>query len=258
MKFGERKEHEAGCSAKPTVCKYAPIGCVWKGTVASLVEHKKECEVRKMSAKKILKLVTAAKEANTFSKGDRGGKKVLELLSSRVRDIAIRDVLLEKDEQGSEVCSNTFMALGYAWEVVLEKNSKGNAVLCMRMVSSLRRKLRVTFFILRGPFVESNIPPSVHTVDFKRLARGNHHSHQCVLPVDEDTSEALLDLQSLHLRIGFVDRSRGVSRWFSNQTYVEDEEDDDSTGSDQDSYYSSFDEEHDHDDDSSDCSFTIL
>lgn len=222
LPFGKLQEHtDRLCGFRPAVCKFKPIGCDWSGIFSKCADHESSCEIRKMSAKKILKLVTEREQKRKSTGGNKdmlkdGKEQITKLLSSRARDIVIRDVLLEKDDLCDEICSKTFMALGFAWEVVLTKDkATKRPSVNIRLVSSLRRKLNLTFFILKGPYVNFDIPPSVHSADFKKKDR--HQNCHCVLPTDEETSRQLLDQESLHLRIGFVDRSRGVSRWFSNQ-----------------------------------------
>ncbi len=46
---------------------------------------------------------------------------VCRLLSSRCKDIQMRDVVLERDSICEETCSKTFTALGLAWEVIMSK-----------------------------------------------------------------------------------------------------------------------------------------
>jgi hypothetical protein len=223
--FGKLKEHEENlCGFRKASCKFTRLGCEWTGIHANLAEHEKSCPIRGKNAKSILKLLQERDQkkkieetASIAASIDEGSVKVCKLLSSRAREIVIKDVVLERDEVCDEVCSKTFMALGFAWEVILtkEKVTKKPA-LNMRLISGLRRKLPVTFFILPGPFVELKIPPSIYSAEFRKR-RNHHNNHVCVLQVSEEVSKVLSDAETLHLRIGFLDRSRGISRWFSSQ-----------------------------------------
>jgi len=225
---GSKAQHEEECEYKVVLCKFHLLGCSWTGLKSQVAAHKKECSIKQMSPRRILKLVQEKEEAkkleaaNSRSNFEKGGRKVLDLLSARVHDIVVRDVLLEKDEICDEVCSKTFMALGLAWEVIMTKNPKNpnQAAVEIRMVSSLRKKLRVSFFIVKGPYVSFDIAPSVHNAEFDKddyhYTRDSAHSQLCPLNVDEETSRKLLEEESIHLRIGFVDRSRGISSRFSN------------------------------------------
>eukprot|EP00475_Leptophrys_vorax_P000680 TRINITY_DN10384_c0_g2_i1.p1 TRINITY_DN10384_c0_g2~~TRINITY_DN10384_c0_g2_i1.p1 ORF type:complete len:490 (-),score=129.06 TRINITY_DN10384_c0_g2_i1:1155-2624(-) len=236
--FGKLKEHvEKLCEYRPALCKYSILACNWRGIHRDLAEHEENCEIRNMKGKKLVKLM---KENDSKKKGEslkqmsaqEAQTKVVQLLSSRARDIVIRDVMLEKDDLCDVICSKTFMALGYAWEVILNRDrASKKPSLNIRMISMGRRKLKLTFFVLKGPYVELDIPPAIANAEFKkRSGQSVHQSCHCILQTDEDTSKRILEGETLHLRIGFVDQSRGVSRWFTNQNdeprdYSSDEDD---------------------------------
>lgn len=270
VSFGKLKSHmKEKCGLRKAVCKFALIGCDWTGVQSQLKDHEKECPIKSKSPKKILKIVKAMKAKELEDRqveldARKVESEIVKMMSSRVRDVVIRDVHLEKDEVCDEICSKTFMALGYAWEVLLEKEkATKKPAIKIRIVSSLRRKLPVSFFILPGPFMQMNVRPMLTHIDFK--PRSRHQDVVCVYSVDEETTKRLLETESLHIRIGFVDRSRGVSHWFSNvsQTPADSGESSEESNSDFDDpdedNDSDWDHFHDHDDDDmSDISITII
>jgi hypothetical protein len=225
LAFGKLKEHtEKICKFRPASCVYSILGCSWKGIHADLEEHENNCELKNMKGKKIVNLLKEREneskkkvETQRIAINQESQTKVVDLLSSRARDIVIRDVVLEKDELCDVICSKTFMALGYAWEVVLHRDrATKKPSINIRMVSMVRRKLSITFFVLKGPYVEFDIPPVIQSADFKKRSQSQQNCH-LVLDTDEETTKRIIEGEQLHLRIGFVDKSRGVSRFFTNQ-----------------------------------------
>eukprot|EP00455_Lapot_gusevi_P040898 TRINITY_DN4680_c0_g1_i10.p1 TRINITY_DN4680_c0_g1~~TRINITY_DN4680_c0_g1_i10.p1 ORF type:complete len:209 (-),score=26.56 TRINITY_DN4680_c0_g1_i10:37-663(-) len=145
-------------------------------------------------------------------------------LEKRCRNIVIKDILIERDEICQENSSKTFTAFGYAFQILLEKNDSEpkQSGLVIRLCDSVKHKMTLTVFILRGPQLQVPLVPSLHKVVFKRKTR---KSEFLPLPLTPREGDSLWDLQALHLRVGFVDMSRGrVSHDFTSQHVAESDE----------------------------------
>jgi len=266
------------CGFRRVVCKFEPLGCQWEGRFHQLQEHQKSCEVRNTSIKKLLKKVRerdgrkAAKEKQIRDQM-ASFSSVCNLLSSRCRDVIIRDVVIEKDQLSQEQCSKTFTALGVAWEAVLvekkamqcpgkhsvrrfqtchnsfdcdncnqsfnsgaimygcrtcnwdictdcyvEKriNDQQQIGFFLRVVSSIKKKLKLKIFVLKGPNMSEGLLAGA-TTQTTMFSRKTRHSDVLVLPFPEKEVLNILESDSVSLRVGFVDVSHGqIARGFTS------------------------------------------
>jgi hypothetical protein len=213
VEFASAVKHEKElCGYRQTSCKFQPLGCDWTGLAHKLPTHEKECEIRNKKPSKLLKRVlkrNAVKQVELKKVEDSASaqRDVCKLLSARCKEIAIRDVVLERDTLCEETCSKTFTALGLAWEAVLTKSTEPKLGIRLRIVSALKRKLQLQVFILSGANFEMELPATVHKLIYRRKTRV---SGVLELGVTPEQATALYERQeSINLRIGFVDQSRG-------------------------------------------------
>jgi len=217
-------------------------------------------------------------------------KTICELLSSYCGNICIRDVFIERDDICDEMCCKTFTAFGMLWEMVLvscktqsrrttrsssSRTSERNAErkdslnssgpnadsktqemkvgVRLRAVSTVKRKVRLRFFVLKGPSLDIEMQPTIHRVVFKRGK--SKESEICYLGFQPKDGPKVHELERLHLRVGLVDTRRRVSAEFSTDVPTRragDSQDLDDTDSDVSSLTSTEydDEEHSENDES--------
>jgi hypothetical protein len=72
------------CEYRPAVCKYEPLGCTWAGVVKDVKAHRKECEVKAMSAKELLVLVKKRDEVEVCARHAVGQQGLEFRFSHRV------------------------------------------------------------------------------------------------------------------------------------------------------------------------------
>lgn len=252
-KFSEVTKHEKEeCEYRHAQCKWEPLGCEWNGVHKDAESHAAECPIRTKSPKKLLKLVlkrNERKETEQRALEDlytRQGQ-VCQLLSGRCRDIVVRDIHIEPEPLRSEKCSKTFTAFGLPWEAVLapqpEDKKEGKegdpkdpprVGIFLRIVAPVKRKVVIKVFVLKGPSLLYDLTPSSYKIMFKRKKR---KSEVFYLPFEPSVVPLVLGLDTLNLRMGFVNVSNGhVRRGFTslNDGAGRSSEDDSSSESDYD------------------------
>lgn len=123
--YGKIKRHETEeCGMRTRTCKYHPIGCDWKGIHNNLRAHERICQLKNQRPKKILKFVLMRnKQREDEYARQRSAlatqEEICRLMTARCRDIAVRDVVIERDDICNTMCSKTFSAMGHVWEVFL-------------------------------------------------------------------------------------------------------------------------------------------
>lgn len=257
QKFSEAKKHETEeCKFRSAECKYHLLGCDWQGVQRDLAEHEDSCKIKSKSVSKLLKNVQKLDEDRKEKQKQNDDKQksqaeVCRLLSSRCRDVVVRDVHLENDSLLNTRCSKTFTAFGCAWEVVLVPKSSDQTEqvgFYLRIVSSVKRRKIIKLFVLKGSGLQDELPPSVHKLVFKRKKK---ESDVIVLPFDKDRIPLVLGMDTLHFRMGFVDITNGrLSRGFTSLNSGGGEPSDDETSSSETDGYDSHDQHshHHHDD----------
>lgn len=242
LPFGKIKEHEAeSCLHRIVLCKFEPVGCDWKGVKASLKEHQKTCAIKNKSAKNILKRVLDRENRLKVSERQKRAMvasqtKIAELLSSRCRDIAIRDVVVERDEICDDIASHVFRALGCSFSLVLRRkktprpSGEGEDVkvgLSLRLQFSKPHRLRLSVFLMKGPDSDLGFLPMIKTVNFTKKDR---ISELFELPLTEEQVKEMFEMGSLNVRVGLIDRRRGHARSFtsSNPAMIESDASDES------------------------------
>ena len=290
LPFSKLKAHEnEHCGQRIVSCQFQPIGCDWKGVKVSLDEHQASCPVRGLGAEDILKRVEDREKRLKVTEKHQRSKvavqtKIAELLSSRCRDICIRDVVVERDEIVNDISSRPFRALGTIFELVLRRrkynaspspspeaaevpvtsttaaaassSSSGAAAgsssstpadssskkesqkskigLSLRLQSLKPHRMRLIAFLMKGPDSDIAFSPIIQMVKFTKKCRD---SEMFELPLDEEQVKEMFDMGSLNVRVGLVDRRRGIARNFaSSSTSMDaDSSDDSSSGDDMDS-----------------------
>eukprot|EP00474_Spongospora_subterranea_P009481 CRZ09939.1 hypothetical protein [Spongospora subterranea] len=273
LAFGKVRAHASElCPFRIAHCKFAPLGCDWKDYNSKLKAHQRECTLRQKSAKSILKRVleraTCQKQEERRKRAEVVSQiKIAELLSSRCRDILIREVVIERDTICEVISSKPFKAFGATLSLELDMKPKktapssGDAAaapvastsssavpvdsstptapaatvtaessaptlsspasseqsvsLFLTQRSRRSQRMRMTAFLLKGPDSEiPNFTPVIVPVQFTRTKRT---SDPFPLPLTAAEAKDMFEMGSLTVRIGLVDRRRGVSRSFSSE-----------------------------------------
>jgi len=118
----------------------------------------------------------------------------------------------------------------------------------LRIVAPVKRKVVIKVFVLKGPSLLYDLTPSSYKIMFKRKKR---KSEVFYLPFEPSIVPLVLGLDTLNLRMGFVNVSNGrVRRGFTslNDGAGRSSEDDSSSESD---YDDAHEDEEDIDDDES-------
>eukprot|EP00808_Paulinella_micropora_P009501 g29655.t1 len=217
--FKEARTHaQTACTFRSAICKYQPIGCNWEGIHEAKRPHEKKCRTREQPVKVLLQNVqernAQREKAQSQAKNAmQAHSEVSAFFSRRARDIAIRDVVIERDNISNEMCSKTFSLLGLLWEAVLKApgESPNTADIFLRVVCSVKRKIHIGVLILPGPDLASvmTLLPSSHTCLFRRHCRKIRNSGDFRLPLQPEQAEQLHKLDSINLRIAMEDISRG-------------------------------------------------
>jgi len=201
--------------------------------------------------------------------------RIAELLSSRCRDIIIKEVVIERDSICDVIASKPFKAFGATMCLELETGSPPSSSaqasdptapvtsfndttacannnpaptttttnektvgLVLTQRSRRGKRMRLTAFLLKGPDSEiANFTPVILPVQFSRSKRV---SDMFPLPLTQSQAKDMFEMGSLTVRIGLIDRRRGVSRAFSNDASARGGDD-----NDDDSYSSSSDDDDD-------------
>jgi len=263
-KFSEVSKHEKEeCDYRPAQCKWEALGCEWKGVHKDAEAHGTSCPIRSKSPKKLLKLVLKRNERKELEQRvlqdvyTRQGQ-VCQLLSGRCCDMVVRDVHIEPDPLRNEKCSKTFTAFKLPWEAVLapqpteaekkegkdgEPKEPPRVGIFLRIQGPVKRKVVIKVFVLKGPSLLYDLTPSSYKIMFKRKKR---KSEVFYLPFDPAVVPLVLGLDTLNLRMGFVNVSDGrVRRGFTslNDGAGRSSEDESSSESD----YDGADEDRDYD-----------
>jgi len=229
-KFSEVAKHEKEeCPFRPAQCKWEPLGCEWTGYFKDAENHVISCPIRTKSPKKLLKLVLKRQERKEQEQRalqdlyTRQGQ-VCSLLSGRCCDLVVRDVHIEPDPLRNDKCSKTFTAFGIPWEAVLapqpsegekKEGKEGEAKeppkvgIFLRIVAPVKRRVVIKVFVLKGPSLLYDLIPSSYKIMFKRKKR---KSEVFYLPFDPAVVPQVLELDTLNLRMGFVNVSTGRPR----------------------------------------------
>jgi len=234
-KFSELTKHEKEeCEYRPAQCKWEPLGCEWRGVHKEAETHAANCSIPTKSAKKLLKSVLRRNERKELEQKalqdmyTRQGQ-VCQLLSGRCRDVVVRDVHIEPDPLHNMKCSKTFTAFGLPWEAVLApppaetENKEGKQTdpkepprvgIFLRIVAPVKRRVVIKVFVLKGPSLLYDLTPSSYKIMFRRKKR---KSEVFYLPFEQSIVPLVLGLDTLNLRMGFVNVSNGrVRRGFTS------------------------------------------
>eukprot|EP00124_Ichthyophonus_hoferi_P002681 Ihof_evm6s193 gene=Ihof_evmTU6s193 len=227
------------CPFRPSKCQYYRIGCDWSGVYSDLTKHESACKFSSMSGEDILPLVVwreAQEEAERQKEKEIQAidKNVVDILSSRCRNIEVRDVRLSLDEIVNDTSSTPFKCLGETWIATLrqrkaegkgEKNigmrKDGQTVERVGLRLSRQRgrrgnypRLRLNVTVLKGPSHPIDLPPSVHSLVFEK---GDRRSAYIPLPVEGSQANQLSSCHNIHLRLVFVDARNGLNREFTSE-----------------------------------------
>ncbi|CEO98410.1 TRAF-type domain-containing protein [Plasmodiophora brassicae] len=91
---------------------------------------------------------------------------------------------------------------------------KSSVGLVLTQRSRRVKRMRMSVFLMKGPDSEMTFAPVVQNVHFTRSKR---NSEKFPLPLTAQAARDLFEMGSLTLRIGMVDRRRGLSRSFSSE-----------------------------------------
>uniref|UniRef100_A0A182Y4S0 Uncharacterized protein n=1 Tax=Anopheles stephensi TaxID=30069 RepID=A0A182Y4S0_ANOST len=197
------------CEDRPTDCKYARIGCQWRGPIHEVTSHEGNCaHPRKSGADVMVALqahdVKAAEDKKLFL-------TLIDLLS--YEKIIFNDLQLKPyrtDEYVHRLYYETsrFSAFNHQWVVkaIINKSQRDPHESCERDItyqlilkSKTTSPLPMHFFVLRGPFSDIKVDTQIYKHDF---ADTETESPFKLLPLP-DTAECnrLLAAKAINFRL---------------------------------------------------------
>jgi hypothetical protein len=218
VRYSELNNHIRNeCGMRKVVCKHYLINCDWSGRANQAFQHESNCEYRVNES--TLSRVKARHEQviNEQKKQQHTTNTqvyVTKMLQKRVRDITLRDIVIERCNLTNYMVTKVFKAVGIAWEVYLDiPKSKSNGELQgevrmhLKIVSKLKRRTTIELFVLGGPTLDiGDFAPALRRVIFKPHVK---ESEPFPLALTAEQAKSICCRDSVHLRIGFLDVSRG-------------------------------------------------
>jgi len=244
------------CPHRPATCNWYLVGCDWLGTASQQRLHSKQCSYRDRPARKCIRQIEQRIKALqdqhlAFKQLADSQLHTCRMLSKRCRDLTVRDVIIEREAafEPPLMVSKVFKAIGLQWEVYLAPPtpllSTANATaseehmqydtstvrINLKVVGNLSQKTTVEVFLLAGPALsEYSIPPTLRHIVFRKRVL---QSEQFTLPFTPEQAAMIHRMDSVNLRIGFLDVSAGRVR-SSFTTINRTNGDSDGSGSDDD------------------------
>lgn len=202
------------CDYRLIKCKYYDLGCDWYDNTLKYEQHIKNCNIRNMSSDELLTHVHSRQQEyeNKLQQLHKSYETTLSLcnmLRKRCRWMEIKDIWIENDEFYNNIkCSKIFKCLGYTWEACIsnDTNDQQQIKLYFKLHSNIKHKLMIEVFVLNGNNIEYNINPVLRRFVFRRNIK---ICEPFILPWNNQQAEFIHNLDSIHLRIGFLDVSAG-------------------------------------------------
>ena len=246
------------CRYRHACCKYAVLGCKWEGLHAQLGRHEAKCKRGSLPGSKLLKKAkkhaeaAEARHAAELAEARRSDR-IVGALSGRCTDAAFVDLTLHTTSQHEHVADTpahlaaaTFHALGLKWKLYTlctrappPGDADADPIAKYSVVVQLKepttKDVPVDFFVLRSPATDPRLQPACASHTFHR--RGSRHREGGDAPqVGRDANDpltiaagpladALSQGETLHLRLGMVDRTPGrAARAFLGQRWGDGDE----------------------------------
>eukprot|EP01134_Creolimax_fragrantissima_P005657 CFRG5657T1 len=231
--LGKITEHSSMmCPFRLVKCKYGKIGCDWDGVAKNLSDHEGQCAISVLPGSELLAVVEKKEKDELKAKEEKSHhidrqSEIVNLLSSKCRNMTIKDVRLEKDDMVQDICCTPFHAIKQRWIIKLAFKGSPNppksdephvdysvGVRLYRNGNITNRgKSKVAFAILPGPSLAVPLAPCVFTHTFSK-----HERSSAVFPLPFSSTEAkrFVACSQIHLRIVFIDQRRGLNRSFTS------------------------------------------
>ncbi|KNC77578.1 hypothetical protein SARC_09960 [Sphaeroforma arctica JP610] len=243
--LGRIRDHtENTCEYRTVSCKFSPIGCDWTGIAKDLGEHEAGCVISVLPGSELLEIAEKQRErkaqAQTNAKSvQQKESEIIALLSSKCRNISIKDVRLEKDDMVQDICCTPFKAVKQRWIIKLASKLlpatgeplKANATAAekaahektreykvgIRIVRSgriaHRGRTKMSFALMAGPSLAVSLSPMLLTHTFSNQDRSTPVFE---LPLSSDEAKRFVACHQIHLRMIFFDQRAGLNREFTS------------------------------------------
>ncbi|XP_076448754.1 zinc finger TRAF-type-containing protein 1-B-like [Babylonia areolata] len=199
------------CPERPMACRYARIGCRWKGPHQALAEHESSCILPSKNGVEIMDALEAldmrqAEEQKLY-------KTIFSLLS--FEKITFNDLQLKPYRTDDFITqlfyeSSRFTTFGYQWSVRAtlnsgeSKNPSHSIRRSMQYQLSLKSNapanpIRLHFLILKGPYGEMRINPIIYEHEFSGKEPDSGFKE---LPlIDSTECNKILAMKTINLRV---------------------------------------------------------
>lgn len=204
------EHHETNeCEERPTDCKYAVIGCQWKGPIHEVSQHETFCAHPKKSGADVMQSLVERDAINLEEK--KRFNTLIDLLS--YEKIIFNDLQLKPyrtDEFLHKLFYETsrFSAFNHQWVVkAIINNSQSNPHQCSEreltyqliLKSKTTYPLAMHYFVLQGPFSDMKVNISIYKHDF---TDSENESVFNILPLpDSSECNRLLALKTINFRL---------------------------------------------------------
>ncbi|KAL1498831.1 hypothetical protein AB1Y20_014133 [Prymnesium parvum] len=225
---GLSRHVESECPLRRRACKYAPLGCKWRGVAAEFCAHVDGCKRAEQPGWKLLKKVsdaaqeTARKHEASLADALRY-RKVVDALSSRCKNVNILHLTLHRCSSSEHVAGRpahlmtaTFHAVGCRFKLYTVNESSAQRYLAVLRLCDSRLPLPVDLFLLGAPGSPAiPLAPVTHRHTF---AAARAKATEPLLLAEGSAADALGEAETLQLRLGVVDRRSGrLSGGFQGQ-----------------------------------------
>lgn len=207
------------CAYRRVACKYSPLGCKWEGVAGELAAHEDRCKKAEAPGWKLLKRVVEREAAQRSAHAAaltaaREGQRVVEMLSSRCKNVEFTNVVLHRCSAHEHVAgrpahcvSATFHALGFRWKLYTLSEHTERRFSAVLQLRESRAPLRTDAFILPGHVMPEGVQLRIGTL--ARTFDSRHKTSEPVLLAEGGAAEQLDALESVTLRVGLIDRRAG-------------------------------------------------
>jgi len=229
LPFGQLEQHlKEHCKFRRWECKYRTLGCSWTGVYHERKKHKANCKIRNLGmSRKHLNLLnegamrTAKAKKEALEKTSVRNALVIKLLSSRARNVVVRDITIALDDRSDRMISGEWQACRSYWIATMEaiSNPHDSQIGIRFEMAHHRKQQNLQMIVLPGPQFGISFPPVVFKAKFKP---GNFKSPLFVLPISkEDAKRLTVSKEPINVRCIFINVNQGMDPEFSSDTRFE-------------------------------------
>lgn len=211
------------CDYRIVKCKYELLGCKWNDIPLLYKQHIKQCAIKSQPIKQLLHNVTELHaQYNELQQQQlrsyESQVQLSKILRKRCRNMEIRDILVERDGLDNNIrCSKIFKCIGLAWEVYITTQShnkpqnKNNHTIDtikihFKIISNIKHKTTIELFVLNGPGLDVQFNPTLRRIIFRKKVK---LCEPFLLPCTPEQANDIYNMDSVNLRVGFLDVSAG-------------------------------------------------